>query len=203
MQPGDARWWIWRAGHGTCVALLLWFSSAALRGQSLPARTRSAELSAFGMYTNLTPDYGIQPDFGYTVGVDFTKIFKFTALSLELRYKDADGPTVREQTLGAGPRFEYRWSRVHLYTDLLASGGKITFADKNARGSNGTGANGSVVYTYGAGVDLDLTGQWAVQFDYQSEHWDLEEKPKILLFPNAFSVGIVYHLRFSKDRSRW
>jgi opacity protein-like surface antigen len=155
------------------------------------------------MFTALTPDYGVQPNAGYTVGGDFTKIFKFTALSLEFRFKDADGPTVRETTTGGGPRFEYRWTRLHLYADLIASVGTIDFADKNARGSNGTGANGSVVYTYGAGVDYDLTGQWAVQFDYQSEHWDLEEKPKILLFPNAFSVGIVYHLRFPKDRSRW
>jgi hypothetical protein len=31
-----------------------------------------------------------------------------------------------------------------------------------------------------------------VRFDYQSEHWDLEEKPKILLFPDALSIGIVW-----------
>jgi hypothetical protein len=203
MQSGDAPWWSLRAGLGACLALLLVFCSVVLRGQSLPVRTRSAELSAFGMYTTLIPDYGVQPNVGYTVGGDFTKIFKFTALSLEFRFKDAFGPVVREQTIGFGPRLEYRWTRLHLYGDFSAGAGNIYFADKNARASNGTGANGSVVYTYGGGADLDLTGQWAAQFDYQSEHWDLEEKPKTLLFPNAFSVGMVYHLRFRKDRGRW
>jgi hypothetical protein len=155
------------------------------------------------MYSNVTPDYGIEPNTGFTVGGDFTKLFKFTSLSLEGRYKNTVGPNVGERTVGGGPRFEYRWTRLHFYVDLLASTGRITFADKYARGSNGTGANASVVYSYGAGADLDLSGQWAVRFDYQGEHWDLEEKPKILLFPNVFSVGIVYRVRLPGDRKRW
>jgi hypothetical protein len=172
-------------------------------GQSLPARTRSAEFTAFGMFTSLDPDYGPYVNPGFTVGADFTKLMKFTSISLEARFKNAPGVEVGEKTAGGGPRFEYRWTRIHLYADLFASAGRITFANKYARGSNSTGYNGSVVYTYGGGIDYDITGQWAARFDAQSEHWDLEEKPKILLAPTALSVGIIYKVRFPKDRSRW
>jgi hypothetical protein len=191
------------SGWWRVVPLLLVCSIVPLHAQSSPARTRGAELTGFGMYTFLTPDYGGLPDSGFTVGGDFTKLYKFTSLSLEFRYKNAVGPTVGENTLGGGPRFEYRWTRVHVYADLLGSTGTITFSNKNARGSYGKGFNGSVVYTYGGGVDYDLSGGLAVRFDYQSEHWDLEEKPEILLFPNALSVGIVLRVRFPHDRSRW
>ena len=194
---------IWRGGCGVALFSLLVCPCTALRAQGLPARTRAAELTAFGMYTILAPDYGAQQNFGITTGGDFTKIFTNTALSLEFRFKNTDGSTVGEQTLSVGPRFDYRWPRLQLYADLLVGAGEIKFANKNTRGSNGTGFNGSVVYTYGIGVDYNLTSQWAMRFDGQSEHWDLQEKPKVLLFPRAFSMGIVYRLRFAKDRSRW
>lgn len=203
MRLWDQKNYAWLARQGAACVLLFVLSIGNLSAQSLPARTRRAEFSAFGMYSSVTPDYGIEPNVGFTAGGDFTKLFKFTSLSLEVRYKNAVGVNVGETTAGGGPRLEYRWTRLHLYGDLLAGAGKITFANKYARGSNGTGSNGSVVYSYGAGADLDLTGQWAVRFDYQGEHWDLEEKPKILLFPNALSVGIVCRLRFPRDRSHW
>ncbi len=193
------------AWAGGCLALIVFFRQPTrwLMGQSLPVRTRSAEFTTFGMYSSLTPNYGPELNYGFTAGGDFTKLYKFTSLSLELRAKDANGPTVGEKTLAVGPRFEYRWTRVHAYMNLFVGAGKITFADKYARGSNGTGQNGSVVYSYGGGMDYDITGQWATRIDYQGEHWDLEEKPKILLFPNVFSIGIVCRLRFARDRSQW
>jgi hypothetical protein len=203
MRLGGLRRRISDRGCWVTLALLLTLASAPMRGQSLPARTRSAELTAFGMFTSLEPDYGPYVNPGFTVGGGFTKLMKFTSLSLEVRYKNAPGVEVGEKTAGGGPRFEYRWTRIHLYADLFASAGRITFANRYARGSNSTGYNGSVVYTYGGGIDYDITGQWAARFDAQSEHWDLEEKPKILLAPTALSVGIIYKVRFPRDRSRW
>lgn len=203
MQQFDLRRCIWRSGFGIALFSLLIFPCMTLRAQGLPARTRAAELSAFGMYTILAPDYGPQQNFGLTTGGDFTKIFTTTSLSLEFRFKNTNGSTVGEQTLSVGPRFDYRWSRAQFYVDFLAGAGEIRFANKNTRGSNGTGYNGSVVYTYGVGVDYNVTSQWGMRFDGQSEHWDLEEKPVVLLFPRAFSMGIVYRLRFAKDKSRW
>ena len=203
MRLWNQKNWVWQVVRCAGCLLVLFFATDDLWAQSLPARTRRAEITAFGMHSTANPDYGIEPNVGFTAGGDFTRLFKFTSLSLEFRYKNTVGANVGERTIGGGPRFEYRWTRLHLYADLLGNGGKITFANKNARGSFGTGYNGSVVYSYGAGADLDLNGQWATRFDYQGEHWDLQEKPKILFFPNTFSVGIVYRLRFIGDRSRW
>jgi hypothetical protein len=203
MWLGDPRRWISCGVSQLALTFLMGLASLPMCGQSLPPRTRAAELTAFGMFTSLTPDYGPYVNPGFTIGGSFTKLMKFTSISLEGRYKNAPGVGVGERTVGGGPRFEYRWTRIHLYADLFASTGTITFANKNDRGSNGTGYNGSVVYTYGGGVDYDISGQWAARFDAQSEHWDLEEKPRILLAPSVLSVGIVYRLRFPRDRSRW
>jgi hypothetical protein len=200
----NVAWWILRNGVRTALCLLLVSSFAPLGAQSAPTRTRGAELTGFGMYTFLTPGYSSsQPNSGMTVGGDFTKLFKFTSLSLEFRYKNTAGVNVGESTLGFGPRLEYRWTRVHLYADFLTSAGIITFANKLSRGSFGEGYNGSIVYTYGGGLDYDVSGALAVRFDYQDEHWNLNENPPIVFFPNAMSVGVVYRLRFPHDRSHW
>lgn len=204
MQLCDLRMQISRAQWTILASLVIVTSLASTRAvaQAEFTRTRAAEFSGFGMYTLLTPDYGSALNNGYSVGGDFTKFFKFTALSLEFRFKDTYGPTVGERTTGGGPRFEYRLKRVHLYGDFLVSTGKITFANKNDYGSFGKGYNGSVVLTYGGGLDYDLSPQWSLRFDLQGEHWDLHETPDILLSPTAWSVGIMGRVRLPKRKSQ-
>lgn len=168
-----------------------------LNAQAIPTRSREADASAFVAYTRLTTDYGY-PDNGVTIGANYTRYFRFISPALEVRFKTASGRTVGERTFGGGLRLEHQWSYFHPYADLLVSKGTITFADKNAIGSFGTGSNGSIVYSYGGGVDYDFADQWSARVDYQSEHWNLGEPPNFTLTPRALSIGILYRIRLHR-----
>lgn len=168
-----------------------------MNGQATATRSREADASGFIAYTRLSPDYASAGN-GVTIGADYTRYFRLVSPALEIRYKIAPAPAVTESTFGGGLRLEHQFSYFHPYVDLLVSKGTITFANKNYIGSNGTGSNGSVVYSYGGGVDYDFADQWAARVDYQGESWNLHETPPLTLTPRALSIGILYRIRLHR-----
>jgi hypothetical protein len=185
----------------TAMVSLTILAPDQLRAQATPVRSRAAELSGFVGYTNLTPDYGGGHNSGITIGADYLKYLRWLSPSLEVRFKTAPGGVaVGERTFGGGLRLEHQISYFHPYVDFLVSSGTITFVNKAYLGSNGTGSNGSVVYSYGGGVDYDFANQWAARVDFQGEQWNLDEVPAITLTPKVLTVGVVYRFRFKKDR---
>lgn len=180
------------------ATLLLLLLPARMSAQATAARSREATLSAFGMFTHLTTDYG-QPVKAITVGGDYTRFFQVLSPAIEFRYKDSSMGTVSEKTYGGGIRVERSFSYFRPYADFLISKGTINFAQKYYYGANGTGTNGSVVYSYGGGVDYDFADQWAVRIDYQQENWNVNKTPPVVtLTPRALSFGILYHFRFRR-----
>lgn len=169
------------------------------QGQATAARSREAGLSAFVAYTHLSPDYGAAVK-GVTVGGDYTRFFKYLSPAIEVRFKTSSTGAVAERTFGGGVRVERQFLYFHPYVDFLVSSGTITFAQKNYIGSNGTGSNGSIVYSYGGGVDYDFADQWAARVDYQQENWNLKETPSLTLTPRALSVGVIYRIRLHRDQ---
>ena len=169
----------------------------SLNAQATATRTREAEASAFVAYTRLSPDYGPSGN-GVTVGANYTRYFPIISPALEIRFKTGSGASVGERTFGGGLRLEHQWSYFHPYVDFMVSKGTITFANKNYIGSNGTGSNGSIVYSYGGGVDYDFADQWAARVDYQGERWNLNETPALTLAPRALSIGILYRIRLHR-----
>ncbi len=182
-------------GAVLAVALLLLLLPGRINAQATAARSREASLSAFGMFTHLTPDYG-GPVKAFTVGGDYTRFFQVLSPALEFRYKDSAMGTVSEKTYGGGIRVERSFSYFRPYADFLISKGTINFAQKYYIGANGTGTNGSVVYSYGGGLDYDFADQWAVRVDFQQESWNVNKSPDVTLGPRALSFGILYHFRF-------
>jgi len=168
-----------------------------LNAQATATRSREADASTFVAYSRVTMDYGAPGD-GVTVGANYTRYLPFVSPSLEIRFKTASGITVGERTFGGGLRLEHQWSYFHPYADFMVSKGTITFADKNDIGSNGTGSNGSIVYSYGGGVDYDFADQWAARVDFQGERWNLNETPALTLAPRALSIGILYRIRLHR-----
>ncbi len=191
-------------GFGLYAALivLIVLASDQLWAQATAARSREAELTGFVMYSRVTPDYGPQGNNGVSVGAAYTKYLKWLSVGVEARFKDAPGTTVGERTFGGGVRVEHQWKYFHPYADFLISSGTISFANKDDIGSNGTGSNGSVVYSYGGGLDYDFAEQWAVRADYQGESWNLNETPNITLAPRIFSIGVLYRVRFRRDKDQ-
>ncbi|WP_188759636.1 hypothetical protein [Edaphobacter acidisoli] len=163
--------------------------------QATAARSREAAVSAFGMFTHLTPDYG-QSVKAFTAGGDYTRFYQALSPSLEVRFKTSSMGTVSERTFGGGIRVERSFSYFRPYADFLISDGTINFAQKYYIGANGTGTNGSVVYSYGGGLDYDFADQWAVRVDYQQESWNVNKSPAVTLAPRALSFGVLYRFRF-------
>lgn len=168
-----------------------------LSAQAAPTRSRAAGASAFVTYTWLDPDYGSSGS-AVTVGGDYTRFFKLISPSVEARYKTGSGAAVTESTFGGGVRVEHQIKYFHPYADFLVSYGLISFAEKNYIGSNGNGSNNSIVYSFGGGLDYDFADQWAVRVDYQSERWNLQSVPNVMLTPNAYSAGILYRFRLGR-----
>lgn len=176
---------------------LLSLAPRQMNAQATAARTREAGVSAFGMYSRVWTDYDI-PGNGYTFGGDYTRFYSWASPSVEFRFKKGNGRAVNERTIGGGIRVERSFRYFRPYADFLLSSGTITFAGKNYIGAQGTGSNGSIVYSLGGGLDYDISDRWSIRVDYQHEHWNVNKTPLVELTPVALSFGVRY--RFSLHR---
>lgn len=178
---------------GAILATLL---PARLSAQARPVATRKAEISAFGMYSRVTPDWGPTNNNGFTIGADYMRATHwFLRPSLEFRATFAPGNTVGERTIGGGVRVDHPLGRFHPYADFLVSAGTITFTHPQLDVRHKLyKSDNSIVYTYGGGLEYDLTHTWAAKVDYQGEHWQLGINQS--LTPRVLSFGVTYRIPF-------
>ncbi len=170
--------------------------SKSLEAQGLPTASKEAAISFFGTYSRVSTDRSSQKDNGFTVGFAYTRYLHWLLTpSLEVRCKIATGGTVSEKTFGGGLRVEHRFKNFYPYGDFFGSYGKITFANPV------TSVPGpryyyddSTVYSTGAGLDYDITSNWAARVDYQFEHWHTGFRNTFT--PQIFSIGILYRIPF-------
>ena len=170
--------------------------SKSLEAQGLPTASKEAAISFFGTYSRVSTDRSSQKDNGFTVGFAYTRYLHWLLTpSLEVRCKIATGGTVSEKTFGGGLRVEHRFKNFYPYADFFGSYGKITFANPI------TSVPGpryyyddSTVYSTGAGLDYDITSNWAARVDYQFEHWHTGFRNTFT--PQIFSIGILYRIPF-------
>jgi hypothetical protein len=170
--------------------------SKSLEAQGRPTASKEAAISLFGTYSRVSTDRSSQKDNGFMVGAAYTRYLHWLLTpSLEVRCKIATGGTVSEKTFGGGIRVEHRFKNFYPYADFFGSYGKITFANPI------TSVPGprfyyddSTVYSAGAGLDYDITPNWAARVDYQFEHWHTGFKNTFT--PQIFSIGILYRIPF-------
>jgi opacity protein-like surface antigen len=170
--------------------------SESLGAQGLPTASKEAAISFFGTYSRVSTDRSSQKDNGFTVGFAYTRYLHWLLTpSLEVRCKIATGGTVSEKTFGGGIRVEHRFKNFYPYANFFGSYGKITFANPI------TSVPGpryyyddSTVYSTGAGLDYDITSNWAARVDYQFEHWHTGLRNTFT--PQIFSIGILYRIPF-------
>jgi hypothetical protein len=194
MRISDGLNWVKKLILAAAVPLIL--APAPVWAQARPVAVKKADISAFAAFTRVTPDYDAPSNKGFTFGVDVMKPVRwFLKPSLEFRGTIAPGPTVNENTYGGGVKVEHPIWRLHPYADFLVSAGTITFKHPNidSRGRLYKSDN-SIVYTYGGGVDYDLTPRWAAKVDYQGEHWNLGTSQT--LTPQVLTIGVVYRIPF-------
>jgi opacity protein-like surface antigen len=172
------------------------FHSESLGAQGLPTASKEAAISFFGAYSRVNTDRSSQKDNGFTVGFAYTRYLHwFLTPSLEVRCKIANGDSVVEKTFGGGIRVEHRFKNFYPYANFFGSYGKIRFTNPI------TSVPGpryyyddSTVYSTGAGLDYDITSNWAARVDYQFEHWHTGLKNTFT--PQIFSIGILYRIPF-------
>jgi len=176
--------------------LLLVFRSKSLEGQGLPTASKEAAISFFGAYSRVSTDRSSQKDNGFTVGLAYTRYLHwFLTPSLEVRCKVATGDTVSEKTFGGGIRVEHRFKNFYPYANFFGSYGKITLTNPVPSGPGPRYYyDDSTVYSTGAGLDYDVTSNWAARVDYQFEHWHTGLKNTFT--PQIFSIGILYRIPF-------
>jgi hypothetical protein len=189
--------------NATILGALLVTSAGTLRAQSIPTAQKTGEISAFALYTRLTPDYGPTNNNGLIFGADYTRFTRWWVNpAIEFRAKIATGSTVDEKSFGGGLRVEKRvHDKFHPYADFMVSGGFINYNFKPPptliNGQPYT-SDSTIVYSYGGGLDYDLTRTFAFRGDFQAERWYLDRNPAaaVHLTPTGWSLGVVYRVPF-------
>jgi opacity protein-like surface antigen len=185
-----------RSTWKTAILLgILWAVTRAVSAQAIVTAERGIGIAPFAQATLLRPDWGQTNNLGYTAGLDYTRFIRSSILqpSLEFRYTRANGATVNERSYSAGIRLQTTVHGVHPYATFLAGHGNIDFnyANGSYYGDN------SIIYSLGAGAELNVTPLWKLRLDFTSQHWNIIPQT---LTPMTFAAGVAYSLPFRNRR---
>lgn len=186
----------------TLISLRFLVGSAVLAVASLSASaqasftaSRTLGISVFAGGMHLNTDYG-DTNYGVVFGADLTRRFRLFNAGLEARATiSSQGDAVKETTFGGGLRLGKDFRRFHPYADVLVGEGTITFTHPVVYPTGPYASDNSAIFSFGGGLDYDLTHSFALKADYNSQSWHLGEEQNRLT-PAAFTVGIVYQIPF-------
>jgi hypothetical protein len=200
------------------VVLLLFVSLLAIlgaldaRGQARITADKKAGVDVFGGFTGLDNDYyGPDYNYGVTLGGDYTHYIKryrgLIVPSFEVRGTLTPGGTVGQKTLEGGLKLATKYHRLQPYGDLLIGQGVITFPlpPDPVAGVKYRTRDSSFIYVYGGGLTYDVAPSFSFMADYQHQYWDLGRvglTPPDRFYPQAVTLGVVYHVPFRNFRSR-
>jgi len=181
-------------------SLLLAFllGSVALSAQDAPTVSKASDIAVFGGYLNANPAVTFYPSErsnGVLFGADFTRYFHLpVAPSFEVRANFANGSYVNEHSYLGGLRVGGDiFHRFHPNGDFLAGYGSIFY---NHPATPGYTHDNSLVYSYGGGVDFDVTRNFQGMVDFQGQSWNIGKGTEDKFSPSVFSVGIRYVIPF-------
>ena len=192
--------------------------------------TQDLSLSAFGGATgNWTRIEGGR-NAGITAGVDLAlPTYHRYRPVLEGRgtYPIADGAIDAQKEFLAGLRVERQFGRWHPYGDFMVGRGKINYQnDGLTYGPLTYISSVSAIYSFGGGVDADLTSHFAVRGDVQVQRWDTPfpaslttatatatgARPAVIVaaagslsptvYPTMVTLGVVYRFNFNPRHHR-
>lgn len=159
------------------------------RAQARQTATKSADIGVFGGWEGAHPDYGPYSSYGGTFGADFTRYIPFpVSPSLEFRANLHSNVAVSEHSYVVGLRAVAPFYRFKPYADLLVGPGYIHF-----KGVTGYTHDDSIVYSYGAGIDIRVTRNFAARFDLQAQHWNTGSDTYT---PTIGTIGVTYTIPF-------
>lgn len=186
----------WIAPTAFAVSLFLPLASPGQATQS--TAYQRAHLSVFGVGSYAKTEYGpVRTGYGFSAGADLG--FTVPGLhhlepGIEGRYSYARSTSVSESVPSVGVRLTWHAGALHPYGDLLIGPGTIKFLDP-ALTSPGYTQNNSKVWTYGGGIDYDVTRSFAIRGEIQRESWKLSATDPAF-YPLHVGVGVRYQFHF-------
>ena len=165
----------------------------ACAAQAVPTAFKTTDISAFGGYLNASPAYGPTRNNGEAFGAIVTRYFRIPVdTALEGRVNLTNGTYIQQHTYLGGLQIKADFlHRLHPYADFLAGQGTLHF---NTTATGHINDN-SIVYNYGAGLDLDLIHNFQLRADFQHQIWTIGRTPSSFA-PNIFFFGVNYVIPF-------
>jgi opacity protein-like surface antigen len=190
-----------------CVSLgaFAFSSVTAMQAQAITGASKAAEITAFGGFTHIDPDYGPTKDNGFTLGASYIFYPGYwpVAPAVELRYMSVSGSTANEHAIMIGADIRSRkvflHDRLTPYIDVLFGQGTIVFAAAPFPGYTQDTGN---AFALGGGVDYYIAHDVSLKVDYQYPYWSFDKN--FHLNPAGFTIGASYKIPFrSRVGSRY
>lgn len=161
-------------------------SSAA---QAVPVGTRGSDVAPFFAVTTVSPDWGASRNFGYTAGVDYTRLSRGVGQpGLEFRVSSATGLRVDEFSYAGGLKLQGgSYGPVRPYATMLVGMGTINIHP----GGPSLAKETSFLYALGGGLEIQLPSAFKVKADFLQQTWSFSPNG---LTPVALSIGLSYSL---------
>jgi hypothetical protein len=178
------------------------FALASYRcsAQEVPTESKGGDISLFGGVNSLAPAFVTGREIGGTAGINFTRYFSWpVAPSVEFRANTANGSQVEERSYLVGFRAQggINW-RYHPYADFMVGKGTIHFDHP----SGGYLGDNSTIFSYGGGVDIDVTRNFQAKFDFQEQSWNIGTDKGNKFDPNVITIGVAYRIPFRPNVGR-
>lgn len=186
---------------------LLFFSLAACSfagAQAFPTATQPLQFSAFGAATGTYTGLGGGKNLSITAGADigFKPFYRFYP-SAEVRgtYPIDGGQVDAQKNILFGIKLARFYGRYHPYADFLVGRGKIDYQHAGYPNPSGTLLyidSVSNVFSYGGGLDFDLTDQIALKIDAQIQQYGVPVTTSGHIYSKPISVGLIYRFDFNR-----
>lgn len=171
------------------LALVLFGGARSSSAQAMPVGTRTSEVAPFFTMTSVLPDWGASRNFGYTAGVDYTRLSRGVAQpGLEFRVSSATGLRVDEFSYAGGLKFQGGgFGVIRPYATMLAGIGTINIHPGGPTLAKDT----DFLYALGGGFDVQLHSAFKLKVDFLQQTWSFAPNR---LTPIALSFGVAYTL---------
>ena len=188
------------------LLFLLFATVPAAYCQADATDVRSMQLYAFGGATGTFTGIDGGKNLGITAGVDlgFGGFHDFLP-TIEVRgtYPVDKGTLASESNFLGGLKVERQYRAFHPYVDVLFGRGQIDYEGVGQLNPSRTilyQRSNSNVFSFGGGVDYDISPSFAIKLDAQIQRWDV---PVITSgSANAYSgtLGVLYRFGYRDSR---
>lgn len=149
------------------------------------------------MLSYVRPDYGdAKKNAGGTVGAE-ANIGGMSHLrpSVQFRAVGSGGRLSDQYAYSIGPRAEFPFGHFRPYADFLFGYGIIKYERPQIVNGKPYTSDNSLVYTYGGGLDYELSRHWAIRADLQRQRWKVGDNNPAF-HPVQMSLGVRYRFHF-------